>query len=129
MSKPTLFDPAVAGVIHLAEAAQFSEAGIVSRALHDQAGVRVTLFAFAAGQQLTEHASPARALVQVLSGTCEFTLAGRKTPLRTGDLLHMPPGLAHAVLATEAFSMLLITIREPKPGDTIESGARAARPR
>ena len=118
MAKTTLFDPTAAGVIPLAEAAQFSEAGIVSRALHDRAGVRVTLFAFAAGQQLTEHATPARALVQVLSGTCEFTLAGKKTPLRAGDLLHMPPGLPHAVFAPEAFSMLLTTIREPAPAAT-----------
>ncbi len=118
MSKPTLFDPAREGVIHLAEATQFSEAGIVSRALHDRAGVRVTLFSFAAGQQLTEHASPARALVQILSGACEFTLAGKKTPVRAGDFLHMPPGLPHAVEATEPFSMLLFTIREaaPAPG-------------
>src|SRR5512142_599480 len=115
MSKSTLFDSTQAGVIHLADAAQFSEAGIVSRALHDQAGVRMTLFAFAAGQQLTEHTSTGRAFVQVLSGACEFTLAGKKTPLRAGDLLHMPPGLAHAVSATEPFSMLLTTIREPKP--------------
>ena len=116
MSKSTLFDPTQAGVIHLAEAAQFSEAGIVSRALHDRGGVRVTLFSFAAGQQLTEHASPARALVQILSGACAFTLAGQKTPLRAGDLVHMPPGLPHAVDATEPFSMLLFTIRETKPG-------------
>jgi len=54
--------------------------------------------------------------VQVLSGTCEFTLAGKKTPLRAGELLHMPPGLPHAVTATEAFSMLLVIIREkPQP--------------
>lgn len=112
MSKSTLFDPAAAGVIHLVDAAQFSEAGIVSRALHDRSGVRVTLFSFAAGQQLTEHSSPARALVQVLSGACVFTLAGEKTPLRAGDFLHMPPGLPHAVDATEPFSMLLTTIRE-----------------
>jgi quercetin dioxygenase-like cupin family protein len=113
MSKSTLFDPTQTGVLHLAEATQFSDAGIVSRALHDQDGVRVTLFAFAAGQQLTEHASPARALVQILTGTCEFTLAGKKTPLRAGDLLHMPPGLSHGVVATEAFSMLLTLIRPP----------------
>lgn len=114
MSKSTLFDPTQVGVLQLAGATQFSDSGIVSRALHDQAGVRVTLFAFAAGQELTEHATPARALVQILSGACEFTLAGKKTPLRAGDLLHMPPGLAHAVFATEAFSMLLTTVRETK---------------
>ena len=114
MSKSTLFDPAQAGVICLAEATQFSENGVVSRALHDVDGVRVTLFAFAAGQQLTEHSTPSRALVQILSGSCEFTLGGKKTPLRAGDLLHMPPGLPHAVFATEPFSMLLITIRKPE---------------
>jgi quercetin dioxygenase-like cupin family protein len=112
MSKSTLFDPTQAGVLNLGETAQFSDAGIVSRALHDKEGVRVTLFAFAAGQRLTEHSTPARALVQVLSGACELTLAGKKTSLRAGDLLHMPPGLPHAVFATEAFSMLLVTIRE-----------------
>jgi quercetin dioxygenase-like cupin family protein len=114
MTKPTIFDSSAPGVIHLREATQFSESGIVSRALHDQAGVRVTLFAFAAGQQLTEHATPARALVQILSGACEFTLGGKKTPLRAGDLVHLPPGLPHAAVATEAFSMLLTTIREAK---------------
>ncbi len=116
MSKTTLFDPAKAAVIHLADETQFSDSGIVSRAVHDQAGVRATLFAFAAGQELTEHATPARALLQILSGACEVTLAGTKTLLRAGDLLHMPPNLPHAVRATEAFSMLLITIRERAPG-------------
>jgi quercetin dioxygenase-like cupin family protein len=114
MTALTLFDPSAPGVIHLAEATQFSETGIVSRALHDRGGVRMTLFAFAAGQQLTEHATPARALVQILSGACEFTLAGEKTPLRAGDLVHLPPNLPHAVSATEAFSMLLTTICETK---------------
>jgi quercetin dioxygenase-like cupin family protein len=115
MSKTTLFDPAKAAVIHLADETQFSDSGIVSRAVHDQAGVRATLFAFAAGQELTEHATPARALLQILSGACEVTLAGTKAVLRAGDLLHMPPNLPHAVRATEAFSMLLITIRERAP--------------
>ncbi|OHE85858.1 MAG: hypothetical protein A3G75_09675 [Verrucomicrobia bacterium RIFCSPLOWO2_12_FULL_64_8] len=112
MSSRSLLDPNASGIIHLPEAAQFSEAGIVSRTLLDEDGVRMTLFTFTAGQQLTEHATPARALVQILSGACEFSLAGKPTALRAGDFLHMPPGLPHAVLATEAFSMLLVTIRE-----------------
>jgi quercetin dioxygenase-like cupin family protein len=127
MAQSTLFDSSAPGVIHLGDATQFSDSGIVSRALHDQAGVRVTLFAFAAGQQLTEHATLARALVQVLSGACEFTLAGKRQRLRAGDLLHMPPGLPHIVTATEAFSMLLTTIREsPNPRRSPASRPRAA---
>jgi len=120
MNKPTLFEPMQPGILNLAEVTQFSDAGIVSRALHDQDGVRATLFAFAAGQQLTEHSTPSRALVQILTGTCEFTLAGKKTPVRAGDLLHLPPGLPHAVFATEPFSMLLVTIRrEGAPKSTV----------
>ena len=111
-----LFDPAVSGVQHLAGAAQSSDHGIVSRTMLDADGIRLTLFTFAAGQELTEHTSSSRALVQILSGACEFTLAGRKTPLRAGDLLHLPPGLPHAVLATEPFAMLLTLIRPRATG-------------
>jgi quercetin dioxygenase-like cupin family protein len=40
--------------------------------------------------------------------------------MRAGDLLHLPPGLPHAVLATEPFSMLLVTIRrEGAPKSTV----------
>jgi quercetin dioxygenase-like cupin family protein len=112
MAQSTLFDPTKASVLNLAEATEFSDVGIVSRALHDQDGVRVTLFAFAAGQRITEHSTPARALIQILSGACEFTLEGKKRPLRAGDLLHLPPAFPHAVLATEAFSMMTVLIRE-----------------
>ena len=112
MSSSTSFDPAHAGILHLPEIAQPSDAGIVSRMLQDADGVRVMLLAFASGQRRTEHSTPARALVQILSGSCEFTLAGKKTALRTGDLLHMPPGFPHAVFATEPFSMLVTTIRQ-----------------
>jgi quercetin dioxygenase-like cupin family protein len=127
MSLTTLFDSATAGVLRLAEATQFSDSGIVSRALLDEGGVRVTLFAFAAGQRLTEHATPARALVQILSGACEFTLAGKTQPLRAGDLVHLPPGLPHAAVATEAFSMLLITMRGPRSGAAKPPPARHER--
>lgn len=112
MSKSTPFDPAQAGVLQLPEIVQPSNAGIVSRVLLDTDGTRVMLLAFAAGQQRAEHSTPARALVQILSGSCEFTLAGKKTSLRAGDLLHMPPGFPHAVLATEPFTMLVTTIRQ-----------------
>ena len=115
MNKKSLFDPASIGVLHLPEAAQFSESGIVSRTVLSAEPARVVLFGFAAGQELTEHASPARALVQILSGRCDWTIGGEKRTLGPGDLLHLPPGLPHAVRALEPFSMLLTLIREPTP--------------
>ena len=73
---------------------------------------RVVLFGFAEGQELTEHTSTQEALVQILSGECEFTLDGQPHQLKPGDLLFMPPGLPHALKATTQFSMLL-TLSKP----------------
>jgi quercetin dioxygenase-like cupin family protein len=72
------------------------------------------LFGFAEGQELTEHTSTQHALIQILSGSCEFSLAGVPRHLKTGDLVYMPPHLPYAVKATEQFSMLL-TLSKPAP--------------
>ncbi|HLP03516.1 MAG TPA: cupin domain-containing protein [Opitutaceae bacterium] len=112
MSSRTLLDPTRGDATSLPAATQFSDSGIVSRTVLASGRTRVVLFGFAAGQELTEHASPARALVQMLSGRAEWTLAGEKRTLGPGDLLHMPPGLPHAVRALETFSMLLTLVRE-----------------
>jgi quercetin dioxygenase-like cupin family protein len=74
----------------------------------------VVLFGFAAGQELTEHTSTQHATIQILSGECDFSLAGKPHALKTGDLLYMPPHLPHAVKATTQFSMLL-TLSKPEP--------------
>ena len=95
------------GVLSLNEGGAFRDHAIVSRSLLQTPQLRVVLFHFDAGQELTEHTSPHRATVQVLSGGCEFLLGTEWHPLKAGDFVHMPPGLPHAVRASERFSMLL----------------------
>ena len=56
---------------------------------------------------MTEHTSTQHALIQVLSGECEFSLGGKPHALKAGDFLHIPPNLPHAVKATSQFAMLL----------------------
>lgn len=111
MSDQPLMNPAKEQIVSLAEETRYAPNGIVSRNLLRTPGSRVVLFGFAEGQELSEHTSTWHALVQVLSGTCEFSLNGTWHSLKTGDFLHMPPGLPHAVKATGAFSMLLTLIR------------------
>jgi len=108
----SLFDPDAAGLVSLPGNTQFSPQGIVSRALVTTPGMRVTLFGFAEGQELTEHASSSRAIVQVLSGRSEWTVAGVRMDVGAGEVLHMPPGTRHAVRAAEPFSMLLTLVKE-----------------
>jgi quercetin dioxygenase-like cupin family protein len=116
VSAQPLIDLERQAVLSLGHETQFAPNGIVSRTLMKTGQSRVVLFGFDAGQELSEHTSPHYALIQILSGACEFTLAGRPQPLKTGDLLYMPPHLPHGVKATERFSMLLTLFKtEPPP--------------
>jgi quercetin dioxygenase-like cupin family protein len=94
-------------ILSLAQETQFAPNGIVSRTLLRAPSARVVLFGFAQGQELSEHTSTQHALIQVLSGECEFSLSGKPHALKAGDFLYMPPNAPHAVKATSQFSMLL----------------------
>jgi quercetin dioxygenase-like cupin family protein len=69
------------------------------------------LFAFDAGQELSEHITPYDALVQVLDGETEITISGKPYQLKVGDLIIMPAQQPHAVKALTKFKMLLTMIR------------------
>jgi quercetin dioxygenase-like cupin family protein len=105
----------VATTLLLSTETQFAPNGIVSRTLLNSPEARVVLFGFAAGQELSKHTSSYAALVQVLSGECEFPAAGRMNRMKAGDILYMPAGCVHAVRATQPLSMLL-TLFKSHPG-------------
>jgi quercetin dioxygenase-like cupin family protein len=121
MSERPLIESGREKVLNLGEQTQFAANGIVSRTLLRTENMRTVLFGFAEGQELTEHTSTQHALIQVLSGECEFYLAGKPHTLRAGDLLYMPPNLPHAVKANQQFSMLLTL---SKPGEAVGSAGR-----
>ena len=100
-----------ARVIDLREETQFAPNGIISRTILITTQARVILFGFSEGQELSEHTSTQHAIIQILSGECEFSLDGEWHTLKPGALIHMPPRLRHAVRARQAFSMLLTLIR------------------
>jgi quercetin dioxygenase-like cupin family protein len=87
-------------------------AGIASRILARTSGGNVTLFAFDAGQGLTEHTSPFEALVMVLAGSMRLIIGGSAVEAVPGTIVRMPAGVPHAVDAVEASRMLLVMLRE-----------------
>ncbi len=107
MSEKPLIDVAQEKILSLAGETKFAANGIVSRTLLRTATSRIVLFGFAEGQELTEHTSTQSAVVQILSGECEFSLGGKSHAAKAGDLIYLPPNLPHAVSATKQFSMLL----------------------
>ena len=112
MNERPLIESGAAKILSLAAETRFAANGIVSRTLLRTANSRTVLFGFAEGQELTEHTSTQHALIQILSGECEFSIAGDPQNLKAGDFLYLPPGMPHAVRAITQFSMLL-TLSKP----------------
>ena len=91
-----------------------TEQGISSRVLaQTSSGHNVTLFAFDRGQKLSEHTAPFDALVMVLEGRLELTVAGEPVTAVPGTIVRFPANIPHSVAAPEAARMLLIMLREP----------------
>ncbi|HEV2456053.1 MAG TPA: cupin domain-containing protein [Verrucomicrobiae bacterium] len=120
MSEKPMIDLGRGKILSLAEETKFEENGIVSRTLLRTPNSRAVLFGFAEGQELTEHTSTQHALVEILSGECEFSLAGEAHELKAGNIVYMPPNLPHAVRAKTKFSMLL-TLTKPGNDDKLTS--------
>jgi quercetin dioxygenase-like cupin family protein len=97
--------------VWLAELVEYQGGAIVSREVLKKKTGTVTLFAFAAGQGLSEHTAPFDALVQVLDGEAEITIAGKRHRLRAGELILMPANQPHSLKAARRFKMLLTMIR------------------
>jgi quercetin dioxygenase-like cupin family protein len=86
--------------------------GIASRVLARTAAGNITLFAFDAGEELSEHTAPFDALVLTLSGALVLTIGGRDVQTIPQSVVLMPANVPHAVRATEPSRLLLIMLRE-----------------
>ena len=89
----------------------YADGAVVSRTLADNESGTVTLFAFDAGQSLSEHTTPFDALVHVVDGTVELTIGGEAVQASAGQIVLMPANIPHALKATKPFKMLLIMLR------------------
>jgi quercetin dioxygenase-like cupin family protein len=72
---------------------------ILSQTLHDDADVKVTLFGFAPGQELTEHTAGHPVVLLFLRGKGTLELADEPHGVGPGSWVHMPAHLPHSVHA------------------------------
>jgi quercetin dioxygenase-like cupin family protein len=86
--------------------------GIASRVLAKTGGGNLTIFAFDAGQGLSEHTAPFDALVLVLSGALDLTIGGQRVRAEPGTLVRMPAGVPHSLDAAEPTRLLLVMLRD-----------------
>jgi quercetin dioxygenase-like cupin family protein len=97
--------------VRVADLVNYQTGAVVSRTLLKRPTGTVTVFAFDAEQGLSEHTSPFDALLQVLEGQAEITIAGKPLCTGAGECVLLPANQPHAVKATTPFKMLLTMIR------------------
>lgn len=98
-------------VLNAADLAAYQADSVVSRQVVGKSTGTVTLFAFDAGQGLSEHTAPFDALAFILDGAAEVTIAGQPHHVAQGEMILMPANQPHALTATQRFKMMLIMIR------------------
>jgi quercetin dioxygenase-like cupin family protein len=109
ISKPNgIFGAEAAKAVELVN---YQDGSIVSREIVKKPTGNVAIFAFDEGQGMTEHTSPFDALVQVLDGEAEITIAGTPHRLHAGEMILMPAQQPHALKALKRFKMILTMIR------------------
>lgn len=99
-----------------AAAVAIQPGAVVSKVIHRDERLDVTVFGFDAGEGLTEHTASRTAIVQVLSGRLRLTVDGEHLDATVGSWLVMEAGAPHALEAVEPTIMLLTMIREAVPG-------------
>ncbi|MCC6455411.1 MAG: cupin domain-containing protein [Caldilineaceae bacterium] len=81
---------------------------IVSRTFLKNEQMNAMLFGFDAGQELSEHTSSKRAILQIVKGEATVTLGEDRYELKAGSWVQMPPRLKHSVYAKTPLTMLLM---------------------
>ncbi len=96
---------------NLQEEIAFPEKGILSHVLQKDDHVNVTLFGFAAGEELSSHSAPTPAVLYFLGGEANVQLGQETVAARAGSFVYMPPMLPHGILAKTPVRMLLVQMK------------------
>jgi len=97
----------------LVDLVSYQPDAIVSKVLTKSSAGSVTLFAFAAGQELSEHTAPFDALLYVMDGSATIGVGETTGQAGAGDLVTLPANVPHWVHASGPFKMMLTMLRHP----------------
>ena len=100
MTNATLFPDLAAEV-------QIPENGILSRTLYNDDHVKVLVFGFAVGEELSAHTAPMAASIYFVSGEARLTLGEEVTDAKAGTFVHMAPQLTHGIFAKTPVVIML----------------------
>ncbi len=71
---------------------------------------KVIVFAFAPGQELSQHTASVPAGIQILEGECDLTVGDASYPGKPGAWVYMDANTPHSLLARTPVKMLLLML-------------------
>lgn len=89
--------------------------GILSQTLSRADDIELVLFAFAAGEALTEHTSSRPAIMHILAGEGDLTVAAEPHEARPGTWVRMPGNCRHSITARTPLVMALYLLPTGSP--------------
>ena len=94
----------------LTKAVEIPKDGTLSRTIHQDHQIKVVLFGFAGGQELSQHTASVPVTVQIVQGEARFTVDGEEKELSAGSWIYMEANVPHAVYAKSDMVMVLTMI-------------------
>lgn len=85
--------------------------GIVSRTIHRDDDIRVVLFSFAAGQQLSDHTAAVPVTIEIVDGEADIGIGGTRIEGRPGTWLHLAANTPHSIQARTSLTLLLTLLQ------------------
>lgn len=87
--------------------------GTLSRTVFQDDHLKLVVFGFAAGQELSEHTASTPAIMHFLQGEADVTVGEDDIFTKAGTWIHMTAQLPHSIRARSPVVMLLMLLKEP----------------
>lgn len=107
-------EESIAFSMNLQEKIQIEPNQTISMTLQNSSEVKIVLFGFAKGQELSEHTASVPATLHFLSGSAKVTLGDEVVETSAGTFCYMPAKLPHSISAKEDTKMLLFMLKKGK---------------
>jgi quercetin dioxygenase-like cupin family protein len=107
--------PSYTIVENLLKAVEIPQNGTLSRTIYRDESVKIVLFGFAGGQELSQHTATVPAIIEVIQGDARVTLDSEEKELSAGSWVYMEAKLPHAVYARTDVVMLLTMLTGTQP--------------
>lgn len=98
-------------ILDLAKEAEPPADGILSRTIFQDERMKVVVFGFGAGQELSEHTAAKPAVLFFVKGEAQVGLGEEMQKAQAGTWVQMPAQLKHSIRATTPMVMLLMLFK------------------